>query len=104
MRYYLFKVKKQSGHPAEITWECPLCTALCSTGRLCLYRLNVDEFTSVASLCELNCSTDEGIQGVVLADTYIQTGMMYCSTLTFEDITGFGKLSTKNFYAEAFAF
>ena len=69
-----------------------------------LCGLDVDELATVATFAELYSAADEGIESVVLADTDIQTGMVHCAALTFQDVTCFAVLTAKNFYAESLAF
>lgn len=66
--------------------------------------LYVDELASVASFGEFHSATDESIEGVILTDAHVQTGVVYCSALTLEDVAGFGELAAENFNAESFAF
>ena len=40
---------------------------------------------------------------MVLAHAYILTGIVYCSSLTDEDIAGLGHLATEQFESKSFA-
>ena len=46
----------------------------------------------------------EGVNRVVLAHTYVKTGMVNRATLTLDDIACFGVLTAKNLHSESFAF
>ena len=64
---------------------------------LCLgHRSYVDELAAVATFGELNCAVDKGIEGMVFTDTYVQTGVVNCTALAFQDIAGFGILTAEN--------
>lgn len=65
---------------------------------------HVDEATSVTTLGKEDETIDKSVECVVLTDTDVETGMVDCTTLTFEDVAGFSKLTAKDFDAEAFAF
>lgn len=67
-------------------------------------RVYVDEFASAFSFGEDYSTVDESVESVVFAHTYVQTGMVNCATLTFDDIARFGILATEYFDAESFAF
>ena len=41
---------------------------------------------------------------MVLADAYVEAGVMHGAALTFDDVAGFGELAAKNLHAESFAF
>lgn len=72
---------------------------------LCLaYGFYVDEFATIATFGEHYCAVDEGIDCVVFAQANVKAGVVYCATLTFDDVAGFGKLATKNLYTESLAF
>ena len=72
---------------------------------LCLgHRSYVDELAAVATFGELNCAVDKGIEGMVFTDTYVQTGVVNCTALAFQDIAGFGILTAENLNTESFAF
>ena len=71
---------------------------------LCLgHRSYVDELAAVATFGELNCAVDKGIEGMVFTDTYVQTGVVNCTALAFQDIAGFGILTAENLNTESFA-
>ena len=81
------------------------CRIPCGERGLCLcHGNNVDESATVATLCELNSSAYESIEGVILSDTYVKAGVMHGSALTFDNVAGFGELAAKNLYTESFAF
>ena len=69
-----------------------------------LCGLDVDELATVATFAELYSAADEGIESVVLADTDIQTGMVHCAALTFENVAGFGELAAEDLNTQTFAF
>ena len=69
-----------------------------------LEGLNVHELTSFLTDREHNDAINECEQGVVFAHTYVQTRVVLCTTLTFDDVTGFALRPTGDFYAKAFAF
>lgn len=66
--------------------------------------LDVDELASVASGGEFHGSAHECEQSVVLADAYVEAGMVHGAALTLEDVACFGKLAAKNLDAQTFAF
>lgn len=68
------------------------------------YWNDVDELPAVATFGEADSTVYEGIEGMVLADADVETGMMYCAALTLEDVSGFCKLTAEDFHAESFAF
>ena len=57
-----------------------------------------------SAVLELYSAVNQSIQSVVLAHANINAGTMLSSALTADDVTGLGKLTTKNLHAEAFAF
>ena len=65
---------------------------------------HVDEATTVASFSEEHGAIYEGVEGVVLAHTHVQTGVMNCATLTLDDVACFGVLTAENLHSESFAF
>lgn len=76
----------------------------CDSAGLCFGRSDVDEFTSFFTGGEHNCAIDKSIQSVIFTDTYIQSGVVLGTTLTFQNVAGFAVLAAVNFDAEAFAF
>ncbi len=68
------------------------------------YGLNVDKLSASLAFGEHYCTIDQSIQGMILADTYVEAGMMYGATLALEDVAGFSMLTTKNLNTESFAF
>ena len=86
-------------------WKAPAC--IFSVEDLCLGELeglDVDELASVASDGEFHGSAHECEQSVVLADAYVEAGMVHGAALTLEDVACFGKLAAKNLDAQTFAF
>ena len=57
-----------------------------------------------SAVLELYSAVNQSIEGVVLAHANVLTGTMLGTALTADDVTGLGKLTTKNLHAEAFAF
>ena len=57
-----------------------------------------------SAVLELYSAVNQSIEGVVLAHANILAGTMLGTALTADDVTGLGKLTTKNLHAEAFAF
>ena len=57
-----------------------------------------------SAVLELYSTVNQSIQSVVLAHANVLTGTMLGTALTADDVTGLGKLTTKNLHAEAFAF
>ena len=57
-----------------------------------------------SAVLELYSTVNQSIEGVVLAHANVHAGTMLGTALTADDVTGFGKLTTKNLDAEAFAF
>ena len=70
---------------------------------LCLYGSDVDELASVLAFGEENGAVHESVEGVVLADAYVEAGVVDCAALTLEDVACLGELTTKNLNAESFA-
>ena len=67
----------------------------------CLDHVDVDVTSAVL---ELYGTVNQSIQSVILAHANIHAGTMLGTALTADDVTGLGKLTTKNLDAEAFAF
>ena len=57
-----------------------------------------------SAVLELYSAVNQSIEGVILAHANIHAGTMLSTALTADDVTGLGKLTTKNLHAEAFAF
>ena len=57
-----------------------------------------------SAVLELYGTVNQSIQRVILAHANILAGTMLGTALTADDVTGLGKLTTKNLDAEAFAF
>lgn len=68
-----------------------------------LVGLNVDEFTSFLAGGEHNHTVDQCEKCVVLTHADIQSGMVYCSTLTLQDVASLAVRATKNLHSESFA-
>ena len=66
-----------------------------------LVHVDVDVTSAVL---ELYSAVNQSIEGVVLAHANVHAGTVLGSALTADDVTGLGKLTTKNLHAEAFAF
>ena len=58
----------------------------------------------VVSFPELHDAVDEGEEGMVIAHTHVEAGMMACATLTDDDVACFGVLSAEKFHTQSFAF
>lgn len=69
-----------------------------------LEGLHVDELAAVLALSEDNGAVDESVDGVVLTETYVFTGMVNGTTLTLDDVASFSKLTAENLDAESLAF
>ena len=57
-----------------------------------------------SAVLELYSTVNQSIQSVVLAHAYVLARTVLGTALTADDVTGLGKLTTKNLHAEAFAF
>ena len=66
-----------------------------------LVHVDVDVTSAVL---ELYGTVNKSIQSVVLAHAYVLARTVLGTALTADDVTGLGKLTTKNLHAEAFAF
>ena len=66
--------------------------------------LYVDELAALFACSEHYYAVDESEESVVLAHTYIKTGMVLCAALTLDDVAGFAVGATEDLHAEAFAF
>ena len=53
-----------------------------------------------SAVLELYSAVNQSIEGVVLAHANVLTGTMLGTALTADDVTGLGKLTTKNLHAE----
>ena len=58
----------------------------------------------ISAVLELYGTVNQSIQSVILAHANIHAGTMLGTALTADDVTGLGKLTTKNLHAEAFTF
>ena len=76
-----------------------LCLVLLLLGSL--VHVDVDVTSAVL---ELYSTVNQSIEGVVLAHANVHAGTMLGTALTADDVTGLGKLTTKNLHAETFAF
>ena len=65
---------------------------------------DVDEATSVATFGEEYGAVDERVEGVVLADAYVEAGVVDSAALTLQDIAGLAELAAKNLNTQTFAF
>jgi len=73
--------------------------------RLCLFgRNDGDEGTVVFLLAEGYDTVYQCIQGVVFANAYVFTRMVYRTALTDQDVAGDAFFATEYFNAQAFAF
>ncbi len=54
--------------------------------RSVLVGLYINELTSLLTGGEYYDSVDKSEEGVILAHAYIETGMVLCAALTFEDV------------------
>lgn len=50
------------------------------------FGLHVDELATLFAGGEHHDSVDEGEECVILTHAYVETGMVHCSTLTFDDV------------------
>ena len=66
--------------------------------------IDVDVFTSLLADGEYHYTVDQCEQGVVLAHSHVQSGVMNCAALTLQDVAGFAIRTTKNLHSESFAF
>lgn len=73
-------------------------------GLLSLSGSHVDKLAAVLSFGEHNHAVDEGEESVILAHADIETGMVHCATLAFDDIARLTVRTTKNFHTKSFAF
>ena len=76
-------------------------SSLCFCLRL---RLNGDVRAVVPFLAEYHHAVHQCKQGMVFADTYIISGVVYCSALTHENVAGLCSLTPEYFYAQSFTF
>ena len=74
-------------------------------GGLCLsHGSHVDEATAVATFGEEDGAVYESVEGVILADANVKTGMVNGATLTLQDVAGLAELAAKDLNSESFAF
>ena len=90
---------RDGAHPHSLRVGIFPCLVLFLLGSL--DHVDVDVTSAVL---ELYSAVNQGIEGVVLAHANVLTGTMLGTALTADDVAGFGKLTTKNLDAEAFAF
>ena len=57
----------------------------------------------VTSLLELYSTVNKCIECVVRTHTHVLTGMVYCTSLTYDDVTGLAYLTAENLYTETLA-
>ncbi len=75
------------------------------SSRLCLGDgCYVDEAATVATFGEEHGAIYQGVERVILAHAYIETGVMYGSTLALDDVACLGELAAKNLNTQTFAF
>ena len=75
-------------------------------GKLCFSnydRSHVDKLAAAFTFGESYSAINEGVKSVIFAHANVQTGMVNCATLTFDDVACFCKLATEYFDAESFA-
>lgn len=70
----------------------------------CVYWLHVDELATAFTFSKVYGPINQCKQSVVFTHTNIQTWMVNCTTLTFDDVACFSKLTTEDFDAQSFAF
>ena len=88
-------------------WRSPLSLRVGINSFLVLFLLGCFDHVDVdvtSAVLELYGTVNQSIEGVVLAHANVYAGTMLSTALTADDVTGFGKLTTKNLHAEAFAF
>ncbi len=64
----------------------------------------IDELATAFTFCKEHCTVYQCKQSVVFTHTNIQTRVVNCATLTFDDVACFSKLTTEDFDAQSFAF
>lgn len=82
---------------------CLLISGACPVNS-CFFGHDVDELAAFFACGEDNDAVNQCVDGVILAETYVEAGMMHCAALTLDDVAGFGELSAKYLHAESFAF
>ena len=70
---------------------------------LCLSGDDRNETLVVTSLLELYGTVNECVECVVRTHTHVFTGMMYCTSLTYDDVTCLTNLTTEDLYTESLA-
>ena len=88
-------------------WRSPLSLRVGINSFLVLFLLGCFDHVDVdvtSAVLELYSAVNQSIEGVVLAHANVLTGTMLSTALTADDVTGLGKLTTKNLHAETFAF
>lgn len=74
-------------------------------GRLCLFvRSDVDELTSTLTFAEHYDTVNQSVDGVVLTHAHVESGVVYSTALTLDDVARLSVLSAKNLNSESFAF
>lgn len=66
--------------------------------------LDVDVFAALFAGGEYYYTVDKSEEGVILAHSDVEAGMMLCATLALDDVASLAVGSAEDFYAEAFAF
>ena len=54
-------------------------------------------------LAELNCTVNQCEESVVLTHTHVVTGVVYSTSLTYDDVAGLSELTTEKLYTESLA-
>ena len=55
----------------------------------------------VTSSLELYSTVNKCVECVVRTHTHVLTGMVYCTSLTYDDVTGLAYLTAENLYTES---
>ena len=69
--------------------------------RLCLSGDNRNEALVVTASLELYSTVNECVEGVIRTHTHVLTGMMNCTSLTYDDVASLTNLTTEDLYTES---
>ena len=71
--------------------------------RLCLSGDNRNEALVVTALAELYGTVNERVECVVRTHTHVLTGMVNCTSLTYDDVTSLTNLTTEDLNTKSLA-
>lgn len=82
---------------------CLLISGACPVNS-CFFGHDVDELAAFFACGEDNDAVNQCVDGVILAETYVEAGMMHCAALTLDDVACLAELATENLNTKSLAF